>query len=154
MRLCCLNREPRSQTRGEIERVIFWLRQIMQSFGVGERRAEMRMDAERQPYIGCDQGAHPAKTIRRDTDHAVRLSINLEIAPNEVTAAAHPFPKCMTGDHDRQVSVRSAFVCSIKPATQRLHAHEGEEIFRSQKGEASPHLMIAADSGNGELKRC
>src|SRR5881227_2484806 len=103
------------------------------------------MNAEWQPYIGCDKGADPAKSIRRDTDHGVRLSINLEIAPHEVVAAAHPFPKCITGDHDRHVSVRSAFVCSIKPAPHRPHAHEREEIFRSQKGEASAHVVIATD---------
>src|SRR5438874_2543708 len=111
------------------------------------------MNAERQPYIGCDKGAEPAKSIRRDTDHGVRLSINLEIAPHEVITAAHPFPKCVTGDHHRHVSVRPAFLGGIKAATHRLHAHEREEIFRSQKGEASPHLVIATDPSDGELKR-
>src|ERR1700730_18363355 len=101
------------------------------------------MDAERQPYIGCDQGADHDKSIRRNTDHGVRLSINLESAPDEVIAAAYPFPKCITGDHHRHVSVRPAFLSGIKAATHRLHAHEGEEIFRSQKGEAPPHLVIA-----------
>ena len=87
------------------------------------------MDAERQPYIGCDQGADPAKSIRRDTDHGVRLSINLEIAPHEVITAAHAFPKCITGDHYRYVSVRPAFLGGIKAATHWRQADEGEEIF-------------------------
>jgi hypothetical protein len=111
------------------------------------------MDAERQPEIGRDERAHSAKSIRGDADYGVRLPIDLEIAADEIVAASHPLPKCVTGDHHRYVRVRTAFLRGIKAAAHRLHAHKREEIFRSQKGKTPPHLVIATDSGDAELKR-
>src|SRR4029453_12108728 len=128
-RLCGVDRETRFQAGGDIERVVSWLRQIVQSFGVGERGAEVRVDAERQPDIGCDERAHPAKSIWSDADYGVRLAIDLEIAPDKIRATAHPLPKRITGHNHRHVRVRAAFVAAVKPAAQWLHAHEREKIL-------------------------
>src|SRR4029450_7175122 len=83
-RLCGVDRETRFQAGGDIERVVSWLRQIVQSFGVGEPGAEARMNPERQPDIGRDERAHPAKSIWSDADYRVRLAIDLEIAPDKI----------------------------------------------------------------------
>src|SRR5436190_17073225 len=111
------------------------------------------MNAERQPDIRRDERAHTTKSIWSDADHGVRLPIDLEIAADKIVATAHPFPKRITGHNHGHVRVRSAFLGVVKPAAQWLHAHEREEIFRRQKGETPPHLVIATDSSDGELKR-
>src|SRR4029453_14727271 len=129
MRLCGLDREARPQARGETERIVFWLRQIVQSFGVGKHGAEMRVDSERQPDIGRNERAHTAESIGSDTDHGIRLAIDLEIAADEIVPASPPVPKSISNYYHRYVRVRPTFVGRIKTALRRLHTHEREEIF-------------------------
>src|SRR5258708_13818990 len=103
MRLCSFDRHARSQTCGEIQRIIFWLRQIVQSFRVGERGTEGRMNAERQPDIGRNERAHSAKSIGGDADYSVRAPIDLEIAADEIVSASVALPIRVTTDHHAHV---------------------------------------------------
>src|SRR5439155_25627834 len=130
--------------------MIFWLRQIVLSLGIAKRGPKLRVNPERQPDIRCDQSAYAAESVRRDADYSVRLPVNLKIATDEIAATAHSFPECVARHNNRQVRVRPAFLCSVKPADHRTHAHEREEILRRQEGEAPPHVVIATDSCDGE----
>src|SRR5437899_1568085 len=108
----------------------------------------MRMHAERQPNVGRDQCTDAAKSIRRHADDGVRRAVNLQSAPDKICAAAHSFPKCETRYYHRRFRVRLRFFGIIKTTEHRSHAHEREEILRSQKRETAFHAFIATDAGD------
>ncbi len=125
-----VDREPGPQTRGEIKSVIVRLRQIVQTFGIGKRGAELRMHSERKPDIGRDQRAHSTESIRRDTDDRVRLAVDQEITSDEIGAAAHFFPKRIAYHHHRYICVRPALFRVVESPGHGLHTHKRKEIFR------------------------
>src|SRR5262245_541447 len=128
-RLGHLDFEPGPQTRGDIERVIFRLRQILHSLRITQHRTKVRVNAEGQPDIWRDHRAHAAESIRRDTDHRVGLPVDLKLAPDKILSATHPFPERVARYNHWHVRVRSAFLCSVKTADDRAHAHQREKIF-------------------------
>src|SRR4051794_27337776 len=81
------------------------------------------------------------------------MPINDECAANDVRSAAGSFPKRITHNNNRNVGVRPAFFCGIKAALSWLNAHQGEEVFRSQKSETPPHSLVTANSGEGKIDR-
>src|SRR5262245_1298311 len=74
-------------------------------------------------------------------------------AADKIVVAAHSFPKSVAGDDDGDVRVRFALFGIIKSPAVRLRSYEREKILRGEECEAAPHLVIAADSGDGEFER-
>src|SRR5262249_10783647 len=62
------------------------------------------------------------------------------------------FPKAITGDDYSHVRIRFTFFSVIKPAAKRLDAQHRKIILGSQEREAAPHVVVATDPGDGELK--
>src|SRR5262252_2392004 len=138
-RLGHLDFESGLQTRGDIERVIFRLRQILESLGIAKHRTKLRVNAEWQPDIW------------RDADHRVGLPVDLKLAPNKIPSSTHPFPERVARYNHWHVRVRSAFLCIIKTADDRAHTHEREKIFRRQERETPPHILILTDPCDREF---
>src|SRR5205809_181098 len=111
------------------------------------------MHSEWKPNIGGDQRARAAKSIRGDADHSVRLTVDVKIAADKILAPAHPFPESIARHYNGNVCIRPRFFSTVKAAAKRFHTHHREEIFRSQKREAAPHIMILSDPRNGEFER-
>ena len=145
-------RQAGAQPRCEIERVILRIQQVVRRFRIAESRTKLRTNAERHPDVRRDQRVCAAESVRRDTDDSIGLSVNLKCATDKIIAATVALPKAVACHHDSDVRVWFTFLSSIEPAPKRLHAHHREIILRSQKSEASPHLVIAPDAGDGELE--
>src|SRR5262252_850067 len=152
-RLGHLDFEPGLQTRGDIELVIFRLRQIVQSLGIAKHRTKLRVNAEWQPDIWRDHRAHAAESVWRDADHRVGLPVDLKLAPDKILSSTHPFPERVARYNHWYVRVRPAFLCIIKTAADRAHAHEREKIFRRQERETPPHILILTDPRDREFQR-
>ncbi len=111
------------------------------------------MHAEREPDIRGDERAHAAEVFRGDANDGVRLAVDLDVAPDDVRAPAHSFPKAVARHYHREVRVRPRFLRVVEAAEDRLHAHEREEVFRSEEDETAAHPFVAANAGDGEFER-
>src|SRR5262245_38006342 len=67
-------------------------------------------------------------------------------------AATVAFATALASHDYIHVPIRLTFLSARRPAAKRLHAHHREILFRSQEHEATPHLVIAPDAGDGELE--
>src|SRR6516162_3733579 len=125
----------------------------MHRLGIAECGAELRTNTDRYPQIRRDENVRTAKSVGRDPDHGVGLSVNLKRAADEIVAATLAFPKSVAGDHDCDIRVRFTFFGGVKATPERLDTHHREIVFRSQEGEATPHLVIPSNAGHGKLER-
>ena len=147
------DRQAGAHASDEIERIIFRVRQIVHRLGIAKGRAKLRTDSERHPDIGRNECARATESLRCDSDHAIRLAVDLKRAADKIVASALALPKSVARDNRRDVGVRPAFFGVIEPSAKRLHPHQRKIILRSQERETAPHLVIAPDACDRELER-
>src|SRR5262249_4848728 len=109
------------------------------------------MHAQWQPDIRRDQRAHTGKSFRGNTNHGIRLSVDLDIAPDKIASVTHSFPERVTCHYDWYVRVRPALLSIIKSAAHRLDSHEREKILRDQEGKTPSYIGIVTDSRDSKL---
>ena len=138
-----------TQPGHEVEGVIFRILEVVHAFVVGESGADAGVHAERQPDVGRDQSADPAKAFRRDADDGERLPIHVERAADELGAAAHFLPIGVARDCHLEVGIGARFLGVIEAAERRFYSHHGEEILRGEEDEAASHAFVAPDARRG-----
>src|ERR1700730_15465308 len=130
---------------------MFRLDQILEISRIAEGGAHLRINAERQPDVGCDEGADAAETFRAYPDDGERLAVYMDRAADKIRPPAHSFPEAMAHDNDGNVRVRPAFLGVVEAAERRLNTHEREKVLGGEKREAAPHPFVTANPGQSEI---